>query len=85
LNGFTGDMDAYYQRQRQRDAWRRASKRYRIRVRTHERIAEVPYGEAELSFLIRLGWLAEGDADDRRAVGVAISRLIREVAISRHT
>ena len=60
-------------------------KRYRIRVQSHERIAEVPYGEAELTLLIRLGWLAEDDADDRRAVGAAISRLIREAAISRHT
>jgi hypothetical protein len=54
-------------------------------VQSHERIAEVPYGEAELTLLIRLGWLAEGDADDRRAVGAAISRLIREGSISRHT
>jgi hypothetical protein len=75
----------HYQRQRQRDAWRRGSKRYRLRVQTHERIAEVPYGEVELSFLIRLGWLTEGDADNRRAVGAAISRLIRDAAISRHT
>jgi hypothetical protein len=74
-----------FQNASQREAWRRASRRYRIRVQTHERIAEVPYGEAELSLLIRLGWLDEGDAEDRRAVGAAISRLIREGAISRHT
>ena len=62
---------------RQRDRWRR----YRARVRAGRMVPDMPdIGVEEVSFLIETLWLAEGEAADRRAVGIAIARMLNDAA-----
>jgi hypothetical protein len=65
---------------RRRAAWAQAAKRRRARVKACQAITHVAYDGDVLTLLIRTGWLSEGAAGDRRAVGMAISRLLADSA-----
>jgi hypothetical protein len=65
---------------RRRAAWARASKARRARAKACEAVASVVDGGDVLDLLIKTGWLAEAAASDRRAVGLAISRLLQDTA-----
>jgi hypothetical protein len=66
-----------------RAAWARAAKRRRARAKACEAVASVVYDGDVLDFLIDSGWLRGWDAGDRKAVGLAISRLLQDTA-TRH-
>jgi hypothetical protein len=67
-------------RSRRRAAWARAARRRRARAKACEAVAGVTYTGAVLDLLVRTGWLDERAAGDRRAVGLAISRLLADSA-----
>src|SRR5262245_28147255 len=54
--------------------------RYRARQRDGKAVYAVELGAAELDWLIRLQWLAEGEASDRDAVGRAIGAMLQDAA-----
>jgi len=54
--------------------------RHRSRVKAGKACYQVELGCEELSWLIRLHWLAESEASDRCAVGSAVSRMISDAA-----
>ena len=62
-----------------RAARRAQQRRYRALQRAGERIASVRYGSDDVDKLIRLGFLLEDRADDRRAVAEAIALLLAHV------
>ena len=52
--------------------------RYRQRLERGERIVPVPVTDQVIALLLDLHWLAEGESEDRRAIGEAISRMLKE-------
>jgi hypothetical protein len=56
------------------NALARAKARYRERQRLGVVVAHVPYNAPVLELLIQTRWLAERDAGDRLAVGLAIGK-----------
>ena len=69
------DLDAKKREQR-----RLAQRRYRRNTESHVKIAPTPFDATMLDYLIRLHWLDEADAKDRRKVGEAIARALLESA-----
>jgi hypothetical protein len=65
---------------KRRQAGRRRQVDYRRRVARGEGVAFMPFDASILDTLISLGYLAEGDAGNRRKVGEAAARAIRSVA-----
>ena len=65
---------------RQRARRRLRQQRYRQRVRDGRIVAPVPVDAATIDFLVRTRWLAECDADDRRKIGDAIARMLKDAA-----
>jgi hypothetical protein len=55
-------------------------RRYRKNQAQGIGIAPTPYNGAIIDYLIRLRWLSEDVAGDRRAVGTAIGRLLADSA-----
>jgi hypothetical protein len=45
-----------------------------------ERIAPVPFTDPVVGLLLDLHWLAEGESEDRRAIGEAIGRMLTDAA-----
>jgi hypothetical protein len=68
-----------------RDDRRRAQGRARVRLHRQRlshgtAIALVAYDGAVVNLLVRAGWICDSAACDRKAVGSAISALIRDIA-----
>ena len=66
-------------------ARKREQRRARDRRRYQRRaaglaIAPAPYCEMMLNYLIKLRWLAEGDANDKTKIGEALSAVVRKSA-----
>jgi hypothetical protein len=55
-------------------------RRFRQRRRDGKACYVIELNGEGLSFLIRTGWLLEGEADDRSAVGLAIGAMISDAA-----
>jgi hypothetical protein len=51
-------------------------RRYRKNQADGVGIAPTPYDDVVLGYLIKLGWLSEDLANDRREVGAAIARAV---------
>lgn len=52
--------------------------RYRARLKRGERIAPVPVTDQVVELLIATGWLQVEASEDRRAVGEAITRMLKD-------
>jgi hypothetical protein len=64
-----------------KSALRRARKRrYRERCAAGLAVCPVEHDDKMIQFLIETHWLAEGDADDPRKVGAAVSVMWRDSA-----
>lgn len=57
--------------------------RYRQRLKRGEGIAPTVYDAEIIGLLLDLHWLAEGESEDRRAIGEAISRMLKDTAKNR--
>jgi hypothetical protein len=55
-------------------------RRWRVRAAAGEAVAPVPYNAEIVNLLVHLAWLPEAEASDHRAVGKAISALLRDTA-----
>jgi hypothetical protein len=55
-------------------------RRFRQRQAAGRACYTVELGAAELDFLIRTGWLLDGEASDRNAVGAGIARMLADAA-----
>ena len=64
----------------QRARQRRRQRLYAARLKRGIAVYPVALGEREISALCDLGWLQERDADDRHAVGQAVTMVVREIA-----
>jgi hypothetical protein len=65
---------------RRREQHRLRTARYRKNQADGKAVAPVPYDGVIVDYLIRLHWLSEADAYDRREVGTAIERLLADSA-----
>jgi hypothetical protein len=70
------------QRRAKRDAQqhREQQQRYAARARAGLSCVNVVIDAVVLDWLVRLHWLADGDANDRAAIGAAISKMLHESA-----
>jgi hypothetical protein len=71
-------LDRPVQQERKRARKAKAQSAWRQRQRDGEGIAPVRYGEQRIAVLIRRGWLDPALADDRRAIGEAIDRMLED-------
>jgi hypothetical protein len=55
-------------------------RRFRARRRAGKAVYQVELGGEELDLLIRTGWLLDGEACDRDAVGAALTRMLADAA-----
>jgi hypothetical protein len=55
-------------------------KRYRSRVKHHQRVAPVVYDGEILDLLVTLGWLQERETGDPVQIGKAIAALLSDTA-----
>ena len=68
---------------RRRQAARARDARYRQRAARGLATCPVEYSGDVVSFLLKTQWLAEREADDRRAIGRAISAALAEMVQAR--
>jgi hypothetical protein len=62
---------------------RERTRRYRQRLRDGCVIAPVPVTDQVIALLLDLHWLAEGESEDRQAIGEAIARMLKDTAKNR--
>src|SRR5262245_19064223 len=55
-------------------------RRHRQRAKAGRACYVIELDGEGLSFLIRTGWLLEGEADDRQAIGRALSAMVQDAA-----
>jgi hypothetical protein len=68
------------QRQARRSSSAVRSRAYRQRQRAGRIVAPVPVDADVIELLLRLGWISEADASDRRAIGAAIATMLADTA-----